>query len=386
MSEFLPFTLPDIGEEEIGEVVEALRSGWLTTGPKTHQFEQEFATFIVEGVQAIAVNSATAGLHLALEAVGIGPGDEVITSPYTFTATAEVIRYLGAHPVFVDIDFATFNIDPAQIEAAITERTKAIMPVHFAGLSCDMDAIMALAKKYNLKVIEDAAHSLPTTWKKRLIGTLDSDLTVFSFYATKTMTTGEGGMIVTRNAELANRCRVMRLHGISRDVFDRYTSTKPAWRYEVIAPGFKYNMTDVAAAMGIHQLHKVRRFQTRRQEMADRYDRELADLPLLLPPHPQPGDLHAWHLYVLRLSPHAPVARDEFIQKMSDRGIGCSVHFIPLHLHPYWYETYELNPESFPQALRAFSGAVSIPLYTKMSDDDQTRVIQTMREILTNVG
>ena len=178
----------------------------------------------------------------------------------------------------------------------------------------------------------------------------------------------------------------MRLHGISRDVFDRYTSTKPAWRYEVIAPGFKYNMTDVAAAMGIHQLHKVRRFQARRQEMAARYDRELADLPLLLPPHAQPGDLHAWHLYVLRLSSNAPVARDEFIQKMSDRGIGCSVHFIPLHLHPYWYETYELKPESFPQALRAFSGAVSIPLYTKMSDDDQTRVIQTMREILTNVG
>lgn len=386
MSDFLPFTLPDIGEEEITEVAETMRSGWLTTGPRTRQFEQEFATFIGEGVQAIAVNSATAGLHLALEAAGIGPGDEVITSPYTFTATAEVIRYLGAHPVFVDIDFATFNIDTTKIEAVITERTKAIMPVHFAGLSCDMDAILALAKKYNLRVIEDAAHSLPTTWNRQLIGSFDSDLTVFSFYATKTMTTGEGGMIVTRNPALADRCRVMRLHGINRDVFNRYTSKAPDWYYEVVAPGFKYNMTDVAAAMGIHQLRKARRFQQRRMELAARYDIELAGLPLILPPHAPTGDEHAWHLYVLRLSALATLTRDEFIEKMFEKGVGCSVHFIPLHLHPYWSETYNLKPEDFPQALRAFQGAVSIPLFTKMTDEDQTRVVQTVREILTNAG
>ncbi len=392
MTEFLPFALPDIGEEEIAEVVQTLRSGWLTTGPKTKQFEQEFADFIGEGVHAIAVNSATAGLHLALEAAGVGPGDEVITSPYTFTATAEVVRYLGAHPIFVDIDPSTFNIDTAKIEEAITPRTKAIMPVHFAGLSCKMDAILALAKKHNLRVIEDAAHSLPTTWNQQLIGTLGSDITVFSFYATKTMTTGEGGMIVTRNAELADRCRVMRLHGISRDVFGRYTSTKPAWHYEVVAPGFKYNMTDVAASIGIHQLHKARRFQKRRQELVARYDRELAGLPLVLPPHAPKGDMHSWHLYVLRLTKHIPMSRDEFIQQMSDKGIGCSVHFIPLHLHPYWAETYDFTPESYPCALQAFQGAVSLPLYTKMTDADQMRVIQAVREVLetrkslTNAG
>lgn len=392
MSNFLPYSLPDIGEEEIAEVVHTLRSGWLTTGPQTRRFEQDFADFIGAGVEAIAVNSATAGLHLALEAAGVGPDDEVITSPYTFTATAEVIRYLGAHPIFVDVDFATLNIDIAKIEEAITPRTKAIIPVHVGGLACNMSAVLELAKKYHLRVIEDAAHALPTTWNRQLIGALDSDLTVFSFYATKTITTGEGGMIVTRDAELAKRCRVMRLHGISRDVFDRYTSTKPAWHYEVIAPGFKYNMTDVSASLGIHQLQKARKFQKRRQELATRYDRELAGLPVILPTHAPKGDMHAWHLYVIRLTKHAAVDRDEFIQKMSDKGIGCSVHFIPLQLHPYWAETYGLKPESFPEALRAYQGAVSLPLFTKMTDADQTRVIKATWEILaaeemkTNAG
>ena len=384
--EFLPFTQPDIGDEEIAEVVETLRSGWITTGPKTRQFERDFAEFIGEGVQAIAVNSATAGLHLALEAAGIGPGDEVITSPYTFTATAEVVRYLGAHPVFVDIDFHTLNIDPAKIEAAITRQTKAIIPVHFAGLPCEMDAILDLAKKYDLRVIEDAAHSLPATWKRAVIGTLDSDCTVFSFYATKSVTTGEGGMIVTKNTALADRCRVMRLHGISRDAFNRYTSTVPEWQYEVVALGFKYNLTDVAAAIGIHQLRKAYRFLQRRQEIASRYDRELSDLPLVLPPQAPEGEIHARHLYPLRLTGQAPVDRDEFIRKMFDAGIGCSVHFIPLHLHPYWAQTYALKPDSFPEALRAFQGTVSLPLFTRMTDDDQTRVVRTVREILHYAG
>lgn len=380
---FIPFALPEIGEDEIAEVVDSLRSGWVTTGPKTRRFEQEFAAFLGGGCEAVSVNSATAGLHLALEAVGIGAGDEVITTPYTFTATAEVVRYLGADPVFVDIDPDTLNIDVTKIEAAITERTKAIIPVHFAGLACDMDAILRIAKRHGLKVVEDAAHALPARINGKLVGTLESDATVFSFYATKTITTGEGGMVVTRDPAIAARCRVMRLHGISRDAFDRYVSKKPSWQYEVVAPGFKYNMTDIAASLGIHQLKKAGRFQQKRQAMAERYNRELAGLPLRLPPDAPAGDLHAWHLYVIRLHEDAPVGRDAFIEAMARRGIGCSVHFIPLHLQPYWRDTYGLKPEDFPQAQEVFRHAVSLPLYTRMSDGDQARVIAGAREILS---
>ncbi|TXH71876.1 MAG: DegT/DnrJ/EryC1/StrS family aminotransferase [Thiothrix sp.] len=379
---FLPFALPDIDEAEINEVVDSLRSGWVTTGPKTRRFESDFAEFVGGNCEAISVNSATAGLHLALEAIGISAGDEVITTPYTFTATAEVIRYLGAHPVLVDIDPNTLNIDPRKIEAAITSRTRAIIPVHFAGLACDMTTILAIARKHKLKVLEDAAHALPTRYQGQLIGSLDSDVTVFSFYATKTITTGEGGMIVTRNPEIAARCKVMRLHGISRDAFDRYTSNKPAWHYEVVAPGFKYNLTDLASSLGIHQLQKANRFQQRRQEMAERYTHELADLPLLFPPSAAEGDLHAWHLYVLRLKPEAGIKRNQFIEAMAERGIGCSVHFIPLHLHPYWQNSYHLQPKDFPDSLDTYEQAVSLPLYTKMTDQDQTRVINSITEIL----
>ena len=382
MNNFLPFALPDIGEEEIAEVVDSLRSGWLTTGPKTQRFEREFADFIGSDVQALAVNSATAGLHLVLEAFGIGPGDEVITTPYTFTATAGVIRHLGADPVFVDIDPKTFNLDPAKIERAITERTKAIIPVHFAGLACDMQPIIEIARRHGLRILEDAAHALPSTYHNRLIGTLDTDATVFSFYATKTITTGEGGMIVTRDEAIAERCRTMRLHGISRDAFDRYTSTKPSWHYEVIAPGFKYNLTDIASSIGLQQLKKAWAFQERRQEMAERYDAELAGLPITLPPQPENGDLHSWHLYAIRLKDSAGISREDFIQQMSARGIGCSVHFIPLHLHPYWQKAYDLQPHDFPAAWRAYEQAVSLPLYTKMTDEDQTRVIAAVKDVL----
>ena len=381
-SPFLPFCLPEIGEEEISEVTDALRSGWLTTGPKTKRFEEDFARYMGSNVEALAVNSATAGLHLALEAAGIGPGDEVITTSYTFTATAEVIRYLGANPVFVDARSDTLNIDPSVIEAAITPRTKAIIPVHFAGLACEMESIMRVAKRHCLKVIEDAAHALPATSGGRLIGTLDSDATVFSFYATKTLATGEGGMIVTRDPELARRCRVMRLHGIDRDAFDRYTSEMPSWFYSVVAPGFKYNMTDIAAAIGIHQLRKLDRFLRRREELARRYDDGLQDLCLQLPAHAPPGEMHAWHLYVVRLNHDAPVSRDDFINEMAAAGIGTSVHFIPLHLHPYWRDTYGLRPEQFPNSTRAFNQIVSLPLYTRMTDADQDRVIQAARLIL----
>ncbi|MDN3511650.1 MAG: DegT/DnrJ/EryC1/StrS family aminotransferase [Candidatus Jettenia sp.] len=382
MNNFLPFALPDIGEEEIAEVVDSLRSGWLTTGPKTKRFEEDFARFVGNGVDAIAVNSATAGLHLVLEALGVGPEDEVITTPYTFTATAEVIRYLGAHPVFVDIDQNTFNIDPLKVEKAITPRTTAIIPVHFAGLACDMDALLAIAKKYKLKVVEDAAHSLPTTYCGKLVGTFESDAAVYSFYVTKTIATGEGGMIVLRDPEIAKRCRVMRLHGINRDVFNRYTTTKPSWHYEVVAPGFKYNMTDVAASLGIQQLKKAWAFQKRRTEMAAYYDNAFGDLPVILPPKAPKDDLHAWHLYIVRLKPEVSISRDRFIELMAEKGIGCSVHFIPLHLHPYWRDTYNLKPHDFSNALSVYKRAVSLPLYTKMTDKDQERVVKAVRGIL----
>ncbi len=382
MTDFLPFALPDIGEEEIAEVVEVLHSGWLTTGPKVKKFEREFEEFMEGGVYAVAVNSATAGLHLALEAVGVGSGDEVITTIYTFTATAEVIRYFGANPVFVDIDPKTMNIDHTKIEPAITSRTKVIIPVHFAGLACDMDAILEIAGRHNIRVVEDAAHALPSIQKEKLIGTFDSDATVFSFYVTKAITTGEGGMIITKNSKIAERCRIMRFHGINRDVFERYRSEKPAWYYEVIEPAYKYNMTDIAAAIGIHQLKKVKFFQLKREEIAKRYNEAFYDLPVILPPKAPIGDVHAWHLYVLRLTKDAPVSRDRFIELMAQKGIGCSVHFIPLHLHPYWRDTFCLKPDDFPMALEAYSGAVSLPIYTKMTDLEVERVIKAVREIL----
>ena len=380
---FLPFALPDIGDEEIAAVVDCLRSGWVTTGPKTREFEQQFAAYLGDGVEAISVNSATAGLHLALEALGIGPGDEVIVPTLTFTATAEVVRYLGAQPVFVDTDPHTLNLDLGALEAAIGPHTRAIIPVHYAGLACDMDAILDLARIYGLKVVEDAAHAFPTRYKNKLVGTLGSDVTVFSFYANKTMTTGEGGMVVTRNAELARRVRLMRIHGISQDAFARYTSRSPAWFYEVVAAGFKYNLTDLAAAMGLAQLAKIDRFFTRRQCLAAEYSTALRGLPLRLPALPGPGCSHAWHLYVVRLTADAPIGRDELIRELSERGIGTSVHFIPLHRQPVWRDSCRLRPEQFPAAEAAFQSMVSLPLYTKMSDADQQRTIANLRELLS---
>ncbi len=382
-SPFLPFALPEIGEDEIAEVVDSLRSGWVTTGPKTKKFEEKFASYLGdEKIETIAVNSATAGLHLALEALGIGPGDEVITTSLTFTATAEVVRYLGGDLRFVDVDPCTLNIDINAIRDAITPRTKVIIPVHYAGLACDMDAIIELAHKHGIKIVEDAAHALPTTWKGKLIGTLESDVTVFSFYANKTITTGEGGMIATRDPVLAKRMRVMRLHGMSRDAFDRFVSKTPAWYYEIIAPGFKYNLTDIASAIGIHQLAKLPRFLVRRKELAERYLLELTDMPLILPVSAPKGDTHAWHLFVVRLSQDAHCSRDELIQRLSDDGIGTSVHYVPLHRQPYWRDMYRLTPSNFPNAEAAYQAMVSIPLYTSMTDQQQFRVIASLRKAL----
>jgi len=383
MVNFIPFALPDIGNDEINEVIGALKSGWITTGPKVEQFESDFRDFIGNGVKAISVNSATAGLHLALEALGVTEGDEVIIPSLTFTATAEVVRYLGADVKIVDIDPVTLNIDIEAIRVAITPKTKVIMPVHYAGLSCDMNEILLLAKEFSLKVVEDAAHALPTTYKGDMIGTLKSDITVFSFYANKTMTTGEGGMVVTHNSDLAKRMKIMRLHGIDRDAFDRFQSKKPAWYYEVVAPGFKYNMTDIAAAMGIHQLKKLPRFLARREYLAKRYFDSLADLPLTLPLDDVDCGSHSWHLFVIRVQDNSPVNRDELIQILSDQGIGSSVHYVPLHRQPYWRDKYQLTIDMFPITDKAYQAMLSIPLYTAMSDEQQDRVIQVLREALT---
>jgi len=380
---YLPFALPETGPEELAAVSDAIRSGWVTTGPKAKEFEQRFGEFLGDSaLQCLAVNSATAGLHLALEALGIGPGDEVIAPTLTFTATVEVVRYLGGDPVLVDVDPISLNIDVERIRAAITPRTKVIMPVHYAGLSCDMGSILALAREYGLRVVEDAAHALPTSFGGRMVGTLESDATVFSFYANKTITTGEGGMVVTRNVEMAKRMRVMRLHGMSRDAFDRFVSKTPAWYYEIVAPGFKYNLTDIAAAMGLVQLEKLPRFHERRRSMAVRYFESLRDLPLKLPADAPTGDTHSWHLYVIRLADAARCSRDEVIQRLSDLGIGTSVHYVPLHRHPYWRDRYNLSPGMFPVAEAAYQSMLSIPLYTAMSDSDQGRVVDALREIL----
>jgi len=383
MLKFIPFALPDIGNDEINEVIDTLKSGWITTGPKVKKFESDFQDFIGSGVEAIAVNSATSGLHLALEALGVGEGDEVIIPSLTFTATAEVVRYLGADVRVVDIDSDTLNIDIEAIRGAITVKTKVIIPVHYAGLSCNMGEILLLAKEFGLKVVEDAAHALPTTYKGDMIGSLESDVTVFSFYANKTMTTGEGGMAVTRHSDLAKRMKIMRLHGIDRDAFDRFQSKKPAWYYEVVAPGFKYNMTDISAAMGIHQLKKLPGFLDRRQYLAKRYFDSLSDLPLTLPMDDVDGGSHSWHLFVIRVQDNSPVNRDELIQILSDQGIGSSVHYVPLHRQPYWRDKYQLTIDMFPITDKAYQAMLSIPLYTAMSDEQQDRVIQVLRKALT---
>jgi dTDP-4-amino-4,6-dideoxygalactose transaminase len=383
---FLQFSAPDISEDEILEVADSMRSGWVTTGPKTKRFEHDFANFMGEGIEVVSVNSATAGLHLGLEALGIGPGDQVITTTHTFTATAEIIRYLGADPVFVDIDVNTLCIDVDAAISAINSKTKAIIPVHFAGLSVDMTKLLNATKKNGVKIIEDAAHALPTSHNEKLIGTLDSDVTVFSFYANKTMTTGEGGMLVTKNQDIANRARNMRLHGISRDAFDRFTSQTPSWYYEVIAPGYKYNMTDIAASLGIHQLKKLYNFQVKRAAIADYYYSRLSALPLTLPPRPSTGDIHSWHLFVIQLNDAISEKRNLFIEYMYKQGVGCSVHYIPLHQQPYWKSEYRLTSDIFPVSQSVYERSVSIPIYSRMTLEDADRVVLAIENSLKALG
>jgi len=381
--DYIPFAIPDITEAEVDAVAETVRSGWLTTGPNTAAFEREFAEYLgADGLHAVAVNSATAGLHLAVEALGLGPGDEVLVPTWTFTATAEIVRYVGATPVFVDVLPDTLNIDLDAAAKLVTPQTKAMIPVHFAGVPIEAAALQEFAATHGIDIVEDAAHAFPVQEAGRFVGDSASRAVVFSFYATKTIATGEGGMLVTRDAGLAQRARTMRLHGISRDVFDRYSSRKPSWQYEVVAPGFKYNMTDVAAAMGRVQLSRAEEMRLNRQAIAKRYHADLAGLPLELPACVEDPTGHAHHLFVVRTTQDSPLDRDHLIEQLAERGVSTSVHFIPLHLHPYWRETYELQPEDFPVATDVFQRAFSLPLFSTMTEAQISQVIAALRDLL----
>lgn len=380
--DFLPFALPDIGEAEIQAVVETMRSGWLTTGPNSAAFEKEFGEALGGGIECVAVNSATAGLHLALDAIGIMPGDEVLVPTWTFTSTAEVVRYMGADPVMVDVDARTLNIDFERAAAAVTSRTKAIMPVHFAGLAVDRSKLADFASSHNVAVVEDAAHAFPVLSQGQIVGAGASDAVVFSFYATKTITTGEGGMVAVADPARAQRMRTMRLHGINRDVFGRYQSRKPSWQYEVVAPGFKYNLTDTAAAMGRVQLRRAEEMRQKRERIASVYGERLAHLPLTLPTGPRLPDSHGWHLYVVRVLPGGEITRDRLIERMADAGVGCSVHFIPLHKQPYWRDRYSLRDGMFPVATAQHELTLSIPIFSSMSEIQVERVVTALEECL----
>ena len=380
MDTFIPFHLPDIGEEEIRSVVETLRSGWLTTGLKTKDFEKAFAEKI-GAPHAVAVNSCTAALHLALEVVGVTAGDEVIVPTMTFAATAEVVHYCRALPILVDCTRDTLNMSVDAIEQAISPRTKAIIPVHFAGHPCEMDRILELARLHNLTVIEDAAHALPAKYRGRMVGTL-GDITCFSFYATKTMTTGEGGMATTANLEWAERMRVLSLHGITREAVNRYTP-EGAWYYEICCPGYKYNLTDIASALGIPQLKKCQSFQEVRRRYAMLYNEAFKDIPEIIIPHVNEDIEHAWHLYVIQLDvKRLRIGRDEMINLLKQHGIGTSVHFIPLHLHPYYQSGNTYNRNNFPVANQVFQSIISLPIYPKMTEMDVRRVSEVVTRLI----
>jgi dTDP-4-amino-4,6-dideoxygalactose transaminase len=381
---FVPFFRPSLGKEEEEAVLSVLRSGWLTTGEEAGRFEEEFAS-CVGARHALALCSATAGLHLALESLGAGPGSVVLTTPFTFGATAEVARYLGADPVFVDIDPSTLNIDPTSLQSALERlraagrRVAAIIPVHLAGLPCDMQAIRQLSLKFGVPVVEDAAHAFPVRQAGRFVGTL-GDVGVYSFYATKTITTGEGGMAVTDNDEVARRVRVMRLHGIDRDVWNRYSAKGASWKYDIVAPGYKYNMTDLAAAIGRVQLRKAYSFLARRRAAAQRYLAAFSGLDFLRVP-PSSED-HAWHLFIIRLQlQKLTIDRDRFIEELQNRGIGVSVHFIPLHIMSYYRDSYGLKPDDFPAALQAFRSCISLPLSASHTAEEMERVIAAVVEV-----
>jgi perosamine synthetase len=377
-AKFLPFNRAFIEEQDIEEVLEVLRSGWLTTGPRVKQFEASFCEF-TGAAHSVALSSCTAALHLALAAIGVTEGDEVIVPTMTFASTGETVLYFKARPVLVDCAPNSFHVDPRQVEAAITDRTKAIVPVHYSGFACDMDAILDIARRHGLKVIEDAAHALPSTYKGKMIGTL-GDITCFSFYATKTLTTGEGGMATTDNEQYAERIRSLSLHGISKDAWKRY-SAEGSWRYDIQEVGYKYNLTDIQAALGLAQLAKRQLTHTLRTQLAERYNRGLASLDAFETAHIPDHVTNAWHLYVLQVKPDVlRIGRDRLIEELKSRGIGTSVHFIPLHLHSL-YQRLGYREGQFPHAEARFNGAISLPLYPGMTDEDSDRVIAALHDI-----
>jgi dTDP-4-amino-4,6-dideoxygalactose transaminase len=376
----VPFHRAPVGEEEAQAVSEVIRSGWMTMGPKTFEFEREFANYV--GAQhAIAVSTGTAALHLALEAAGVQAGDEVLLPTTTFTATAEAVTYVGARPVLVDIDPVTMNMDPEDAARRITPKTKAIIPVHLAGQPCDMAEIEGLAKAHGLRVIEDAAHALPSEYRGKRVGQI-SEFTCFSFYATKTLTTGEGGMITTHNPSAADRIRLMRLHGIERDAWKRYRGDG-SWFYEVLEAGFKYNLTDFQSAIGLVQLAKCDAMRQARYEVARRYSDAFSSLEELLIPTVRPDRSSSWHLYILRLRlERLNVDRASFIQALSHRGVACSVHFIPLHLQPYYRHAYGYQRGEFPRAEKEYHSCLSLPIYPGMTEAEVNYVIDTVRSTL----
>ncbi|HEX2028781.1 MAG TPA: DegT/DnrJ/EryC1/StrS family aminotransferase [Nitriliruptorales bacterium] len=379
-SSLLVFGSPLIGQPEIDEVVDSLRSGWIGTGPKVARFEEMFRDYV--GARfAVAVNSCTAALHLSMLASQIGPGDEVITTPMTFAATANAIIHTGARPVFVDVDRGTQNISPDGIASAVTPRTRAIMPVHFAGYPCDMDAITSIASEHGLLVIEDAAHCVEGSFRDKKIGAI-GDATCFSFYVTKNVTTIEGGMVTTNDRTLADRVKVSALHGLSRDAWRRFSDA--GYRhYQVIAPGFKYNMTDVQASLGLHQLPRVGENHAHREQIWDRYDAAFADLPVDLPMRPSDGSVHALHLYTLHLRLNELSAtRDEVLDALQAENIGCGVHYVGLHLHDYYQRAFGLSPDDFPESSYISERTLSIPFSAKLSQDDIDDVVAGVRKVL----
>jgi dTDP-4-amino-4,6-dideoxygalactose transaminase len=375
---FLPFALPSISDDEIREVADSLRSGWITTGPKTKRFEEEFAAFV--GVDhAVAVSSCTAALHVALTALNVGAGDEVILPTLTFCSTANVVVHLGAKPVLVDVDDAG-HISIDAIERAITPRTKVLLPVHYAGQACDLDAIRRVAAGHGLQVVEDAAHAVGAEYGGRQIGS-HGNAVAFSFYAIKNMTTGEGGMVTTADAVMAERMRRLSLHGMTRDAWRRYAGGP--WGYDVSEPGYKDNMTDIQASLGLHQLRRLPGFILRRRDLAGRYRAAFARLPELILPAELPNRTHTYHLFPVRLrSQSLGLERDQFIDELKRRNVGSSVHFIPVHRHSFYAKTYGYREDQFPVAEGIFSGLLSLPLYPSMTDDDADDVINAVTTII----
>jgi dTDP-4-amino-4,6-dideoxygalactose transaminase len=379
----IPFAKVDCSGNESKYVLEVLESGWLTTAGKCAAFEKRFAEE-VGATYACAVNSATAALHLAAEAVGIGPGDKVFVPTMTFTASAEVIRYLGADPILLDVEYGSCLLTPDLLDAAAERHpdARAAVVVHFGGQACDMDGILDVCRRRGLKLIEDAAHAFPARYKDRLIGSF-GDATCFSFYANKTITTGEGGMLVTEDEGVFKRAKTMRLHGINRDIWDRFTARKASWEYDVVAPGFKYNLPDVAAAIGLAQLERAKAFREGRERCARHYFGALSDLACLqLPVVHCRMDEHAWHLFPIILREGSRIDRNVFIERMNEKGIGLSVHYKPLHRMTYYRERYGLPPEDFPNAERIWQGTVSLPIYPALTEDELAYICRSVREIL----